>query len=75
MSLQPSSTREDENSDVGIVPGVVAQDEAVAASNAARNDPSTGQDEVSASGNGQTPAGGNSITDLQSSELGRTEYR
>ena len=75
MSLQPSSTREDGKSDGGILSGVVAQAEAVAASNAARDDPSIGQDEVSAFGDGQTPTADNSITDLQFRELGRTEHR
>ena len=75
MSLQPPTTREDGESDVGIPSGVIAQAEAIAASNATRDDSSIVHDEVSASGNGQTRVADNSIPDLHSGELGRIEHR
>ena len=55
MPLQSPSIRKNEKPDREALSGVIAQAEAVAASNAARIDPSIGRDEVSASGSSRTP--------------------
>ena len=75
MSFQPPSAHEDKEPDVGIPSGVIAQAQAVAASNAVRDGSSIGQEEVSVIGTGQSNAAIRSISDLDSRESIRTEHR